>query len=318
MLFPLSDAAACRRYVIEALDGFSGLAPLLIPRLEQFQTFGTLTEVPDSSKLGEGLIKVPSSEYRIAGAIVRSIDDDTEALVALLNEELAASDAVCLIQDPLARPADPALRRVDCTLRFVEDTVFYLLDDHSRTPQCVRRSHLAFRGAVGIVTRVDPSVRESLARERWLTETLLAQLAAGAYRIIVSAADGETFLIGSADTIDFILDLWDGPIAGIATCMGQPCHFETVFDEAADEYSNVCRLTPVSETARSLARRAAEMWRQAGRLPKGAAWDALRRELDAQLAADRARNEPFRAVAAFTRTAGNDRMQDCYIVEWQR
>jgi hypothetical protein len=121
----------------------------------------------------------------------------------------------------------------------------------------------------------------------------------------------------SRDMIDFILDYWDGPIAGIATYREQPCYFERVFDEVADEYSNVYAVTAVSDTTRSLGREAAVMWRQEWRLPKGTAWDALMREFDERLAADRAQNLPFQAVATFTRVGGNDVMQDSYTVDWQ-
>jgi len=44
-----------------------------------------------------------------------------------------------------------------------------------------------------------------------------------------------------------VFDYWDGPRSGIAEYHGKPHFYWCIFDEAADEWSDVFRLSPIDE-----------------------------------------------------------------------
>ena len=199
MLFPLHDASACREFVKQRIDGYGGLPPLLIPRLHDFASFGTFSDLTADGDLRTSS-KTSKVEYRTKNSLIRSIDDDLEPLGAYLSNLLAGTRAVCLAQDPLSRRSDAALRSVDCSLRFSNDLVFFLpffVDlDVERATTCLRRAHITFPGAIAVVAELDDSTERALRTFDELAPEVLTNLASAAFVIIVPAADGETFLVG--------------------------------------------------------------------------------------------------------------------------
>ena len=55
-------------------------------------------------------------------------------------------------------------------------------------------------------------------------------------------------------------DYYDGPVSGIADLDGVPHYYECIFDESNDEYSNLYRLSRISEKAFQLSKEQWQMW----------------------------------------------------------
>lgn len=51
------------------------------------------------------------------------------------------------------------------------------------------------------------------------------------------------------ETVHSVYDYWDGPRTGAADFNGAPHWYQAVFDDAADEWSDVFDLTPLSHVA---------------------------------------------------------------------
>ncbi|HEX6733105.1 MAG TPA: hypothetical protein VF074_23995, partial [Pyrinomonadaceae bacterium] len=50
---------------------------------------------------------------------------------------------------------------------------------------------------------------------------------------------GGAMIILEKETVHTVNDYWDGPRVGVADFKGQPHYFESVFDEASDDWSSV-------------------------------------------------------------------------------
>ncbi|MDQ2799126.1 MAG: hypothetical protein M3Y13_05725 [Armatimonadota bacterium] len=57
-----------------------------------------------------------------------------------------------------------------------------------------------------------------------------------------------------------VFNYWDGPRAGVADFHGSPHFFQCIFDEVADEWSNVFRLSPVAKNTVSLTKNEWQEW----------------------------------------------------------
>ena len=90
-----------------------------------------------------------------------------------------------------------------------------------------------------------------------------------------------------------VTDYYDGPRKGIANFQGLPHFYECIFDEAEDEYSDLYRLTPISQPILELAKEDWAIWKR---------WEAAFRsgkttiESHPALPQDRPRHEEIRAI----------------------
>lgn len=90
-----------------------------------------------------------------------------------------------------------------------------------------------------------------------------------------------------------VTDYCDGPRKGIANFRGQPHFYDCVFDEAHDEYSELYRLTPISQRIFELAKEDWTIWRK---------WESayhsgkVTLQSHPALPQDRARREEIRTV----------------------
>ena len=90
-----------------------------------------------------------------------------------------------------------------------------------------------------------------------------------------------------------VTDYYDGPRKGIASFKGQPHFYDCIFDDAKDEYSDLYRLTPISQRILELAKEDWAIWKK---------WESAfhsgkaTRESHPALPQDRVRHEEIRAV----------------------
>jgi len=151
--------------------------------------------------------------------------------------------------------------------------------------------------------------------------------------IVVSLARGVSvnsgFMNEEYETIITMTDYWDGPRSGIANFKGVPHIYESVFDEEADEWSDVFLLMPIDEGTFKLALEDWEIW-----LRWEQAWREGKAPLDSHpaLPEDRERHEqikpilkeqmkinPERAVKAkadFKRPTPNESLMKAKLVKW--
>jgi hypothetical protein len=59
-----------------------------------------------------------------------------------------------------------------------------------------------------------------------------------------------------------VTDYYDGPVQGIANYQGEPHFYESIFDEANDEYSKLFRLTPLDAETFHLAMEDWNIWKR--------------------------------------------------------
>lgn len=59
-----------------------------------------------------------------------------------------------------------------------------------------------------------------------------------------------------------VMDYYDGPRRGIANYQGKPHFYESIFDEAKDDYSDLFRLTPLETKTFELAMEAWAIWKR--------------------------------------------------------
>jgi len=59
-----------------------------------------------------------------------------------------------------------------------------------------------------------------------------------------------------------VTDYHDGPRTGVANFRGQPHFYDCIFDEAQDEYSDLYRLTPISQRIFELATEDWAIWKK--------------------------------------------------------
>jgi sRNA-binding protein len=64
------------------------------------------------------------------------------------------------------------------------------------------------------------------------------------------------------EKVHTVIDFHDHPKAGIADFQGRPHAYERIFDEAADDYSDLYALTPVSEAEFAMAMELWTIWRR--------------------------------------------------------
>ena len=62
------------------------------------------------------------------------------------------------------------------------------------------------------------------------------------------------------EPVHTIYDYFDQPLRGIADFEGKPHHYEREFDETADDFTDVFRLTPISESIFKLAMEKWQIW----------------------------------------------------------
>jgi hypothetical protein len=55
-------------------------------------------------------------------------------------------------------------------------------------------------------------------------------------------------------------DYYDGPLAGFADFGGKPHHYRRQFDHAADEYSDIFRLTPIADDVLPFVKEQWDLW----------------------------------------------------------
>jgi hypothetical protein len=90
-----------------------------------------------------------------------------------------------------------------------------------------------------------------------------------------------------------VTDYYDGPRKGVANFRGQPHFYDCIFDDAKDEYSDLYRLTPLSQSIFELAKEDWAIWKR---------WEAAFHsgkatvESHPALPQDRARHEQIRAI----------------------
>ena len=90
-----------------------------------------------------------------------------------------------------------------------------------------------------------------------------------------------------------VTDYYDGPRKGVANFRGQPHFYDCIFDEDKDEYSDLYRLTPLSQRIFELAKEDWVIWKR---------WEAAFHsgkatiESHPALPEDRPRHEEIRAV----------------------
>ena len=95
------------------------------------------------------------------------------------------------------------------------------------------------------------------------------------------------------EEVFIVTDYYDGPRKGIANFKGLPHFYDCIFDKAKDEYSDLYRLTPISEHIFELAKQDWAIWKR---------WESAfhsgkaTRESHPALPQDRARHQEIRAI----------------------
>jgi len=130
------------------------------------------------------------------GTVGGRANDSLACLAKKVQRFLARPDHVLIIEDALFRRQAPFLSSTDLPRLYVGDNVYWFVsNDLPGEPDEVRKTihGLRFWGAVGIMTTW---LLESPAVDRQdIALTTLNDLVAGVQRIVVSAYDGEGFLI---------------------------------------------------------------------------------------------------------------------------
>ena len=90
-----------------------------------------------------------------------------------------------------------------------------------------------------------------------------------------------------------VTDYYDGPRKGVANFRGEPHFYDCIFDDGKDEYSDLYRLTPLSQRSFELAKEDWTIWKK-----WEAAFHSGRATVESHpaLPQDRARHEEIRAI----------------------
>jgi hypothetical protein len=126
----------------------------------------------------------------------------------------------------------------------------------------------------------------------------------------------------SFETLFFVLDYFDGPIAGVASFQGLPHYFAALFDKVSDSYADNYHLTILSnETLRSV-RAARECWRQrrrAGHKPTAVELEKDSKpsdEMEKMIARDCTLSSPLLVRGDFVRLRETGTDEESFAVTW--
>jgi len=143
---------------------------------------------------GSGLTSERAIRY---GAVNSRAKDSLACLVRKVQEFLAHNhDHVCIVEDAMASRQDPGMCSSNLPTLFLDDNVYwYLTSDHTRDVETINSICFVIGdwGSIGIMASRPPGMVGGDRQE--ITLSTLSQLVAGVQRILVSAYDGEGYLI---------------------------------------------------------------------------------------------------------------------------
>jgi hypothetical protein len=126
------------------------------------------------------------------------------------------------------------------------------------------------------------------------------------------------------EIVHTMTDYWDGPRGGIAQFQGRPHVYESLFDQAADDWTDVFLLQPINDETLQLALEDWAIWKR---------WEAAYTaglttiETHPALPADRQRHEELQATLSerlrvdpttAVRARGDFRVRDAQDILWVR
>lgn len=124
------------------------------------------------------------------------------------------------------------------------------------------------------------------------------------------------------ETLFFVLDYFDGPIAGVASFHGVPHYFDALFDEVSDSYTRNYHLTLLSEETLRAVLAARESWRQQRRADhKPTAVELendskLSDEMEKMIARDCTLSSPLLVRGDFVRLRETGTDEESFAVTW--
>jgi hypothetical protein len=110
---------------------------------------------------------------------------------------MAGSDKVCVFENAVAGRRDPGLSRVKSQLFFFEENVYHYLTAQDTAIEAIENTILEANSAwlsIGVLS-VCPEMKQVGLRSKLESVSILEQVAIGTIHIIVSAYDGEGYII---------------------------------------------------------------------------------------------------------------------------
>jgi hypothetical protein len=181
--------------LLELLDLREGVITTFLPsdiRQEQLYDFeaGGVLPIPHESTWR--YITESSGKKSILTPIPR---DDSFVLSLIREFLLSNQDHVCIIEEPLAKPSDPCMSRRTTPYMTFGNEVYHFLSGKVRDAEITEVVKWSYTIVSFLAILTTPTQTIKLIDKREITAEELKSLATGTDKIIISAYDGEGYLV---------------------------------------------------------------------------------------------------------------------------
>jgi hypothetical protein len=147
-------------------------------------------------------IVLEAADADLKSRIVRTPNTDSVLAEVIITHMANDADRMAVFEEGLAKPSDPCMRSAKLTpWQPFGDEVYYFLarrgSSYFEVLRAIKNAHSAYPGLIGILTRASRLQKSAVQRGK-LTAKMLKDFAARAEFVLVSAYDGEGYLIWNA------------------------------------------------------------------------------------------------------------------------
>ena len=191
----LNSGNTLSKFILQSINLYRGSVHTFLPEygnvknIYNFEYGGIITERKPSiqDKKGEG------------NAIWIRVDTIVGPIIDLIESYLAKKDNVCVFDDALSKTSDHFLKHQESFFKIFEAEIYHILFSGANAKQIINaidNVKSLWPPLIGVLTRYSASHINSLkCKNETITSEQLLALAMNTSKIIVSAYDGEGYLI---------------------------------------------------------------------------------------------------------------------------